>query len=259
MAAKEPLAEIDFSRYRTEDLVDQLVELISVPGAIRKVLKTIGWVLLLATIACGLMRSYAELSLLPWLVCSVYALLAAVVFGGALGVLRVIRAGLKNIQGILVCSLDVTRKAADDYQKLGNAEVRLPSGSELLLQVERKVIDPALQRAVRSAFGRLGGPISWAYRRTIGSAVSSLVTRLGKSKSPEERENEATRSTLRALAGLNQYSARIESFANSATEMVERLGQRLRFYAMFPLWALYAVVLGIASVPVVVILYLGAQ
>ena len=251
--------ELDFSKYRTEDLVGQLIEIISVPGAIRKVFKTIGYAIVLTAIACALLRAYYELTLLPWLVATAYCMVAAVLLGGLLGILRVIRAGLENVQGILGCTLDITRMAADDYQKLGAAEARLPSGKALLVLVQHKVVEPSLEKALKSAFGKLSIPLMWAYRSSLGRAISAINRRLSKPMDAQDKEQQASRSTLDALKGLNHYSERIESFAIDASKVINSLGQRLRFYAMFPLWVLYAVLLLVITLPLSVLLYLGAE
>ncbi|WP_425397635.1 hypothetical protein [Aeoliella sp.] len=257
METSPPANQLDLSKYRTDALVDHLVELISVPGAIRKVVATAAVAGLLTAVACGLIRSYSELSTLPWLVVSAYSLAASVALGVLLGVLRVVRTALGNIQSLLGQGLEITRRAASDYQQLGAGELELPTGEELFEQVHSRVLMPAVERAVSRVFGFLASPLLWVYRRTIGSAVSLVIKRASRSPdvaAQHERIEQMTHSTLGQLSG---YSDAVETFTTSASQVVERVGTRLRLFAMLPLWALFAVAAVLACAPAIVAVWLA--
>lgn len=241
--------QLDLAKYRTDALVDHLVDLISVPGAIRKVLSTAVVTGLLALVACGLLREYAELSLLPWLAVSIYSLVASVALGTLLGLLRVVRAALGNIQSLLEQALEITGRAANDYQQLGSGALTLPTGEELFDQVHSRVLMPAVERAVSKTFGLLARPLLWAYRRTIGSAVSLVIKRASRNPQVAEqhkRIEQLTSSTVGEVAG---YADAVETFTMAATKVVQRVGTRLRTLAMLPLWILFAVAALLACGP----------
>lgn len=249
--------QFDLSKYRTDELVDQLVELVSVPGAVRKVVATAALVGVLAVVACGLIRSYSQLSLLPWLAVSAYALVASVVIGGLLGILRVLRSALGNIQSLLMQALHITRRAADDYQQVSSGTRKLPTGEELFEQVHSRVLMPAVERAVSKVFGRLASPLLWAYRRTIGSAVSLVIKRASRSPDVAAQHQRIEQMAHSSLGTLSGYSAAVATFTTTASHVVERVGTRLRTFAMFPLWALFAVAVLLACAPLVVAVWLA--
>ena len=58
-----PLAKLDLTKYRTDDLAGQLAELISVPEALLKVLKATALVAALAVAACFLIHALSDISL----------------------------------------------------------------------------------------------------------------------------------------------------------------------------------------------------
>lgn len=253
-----PPAELDLTSYRSEDLVAHLVDVVSVPGAVRKVLSTAAVATVLAAIACGLLRGMADLALLPWLAISVYALVACVVLGFALGLLRVVRSALAGVQGVLETSLDITTRAARDYQQLGAGRMKLPPGEQLFAQVHEQVLLPSLERAVSRSFGPLSTPLLWLYRRTLGSAVNWVIRRTARDPRVEQQHalvQQITQSSLGTLAG---YAEAVATFTTAASDKVERVGDRLRFYAMLPLWIALTAATLLAALPLVIYLCIFA-
>lgn len=250
----EPPAELDLAGYRSEDLVAHLVDVVSVPGAVRKVLSTTAMVGVLGIVACGLLRGTSDLSVVPWLAVSLYALVACLVLGFALGLLRVVRSALSGVQGVLETSLDITARAAGDYQQLGSGHLKLPPGEQLFAQVHQQVLVPSLERAVSRSFGVLSAPLLWLYRRTLGGAVDWVIRRTARDPRVEQqhaRVQQITQSSLGTLAG---YAEAVATFTTAASDKVERVGDRLRFYAMLPLWVALAAATLLAIVPIAVIL-----
>ena len=247
-----PATEFDLASYRSEELVSHLVDVVSVPGAIRKVLSTAVAVVLLGAVACGLLRSATEFAMLPWLAASFYTLLICVVLGIALGLLRVVRAAMAGVQGVLETSLHITARAASDYQQLGTGQLKLPSGQQLFAQVHEQVLEPSLERAVSRSFGVLATPLLWLYRRSIGTAVGWVI-RHAQVERHHEYIEDLTQSTLGTLAG---YAEATAAFTTAASGQVERVGDRLRFYAMLPMWMFLVVASAIAVLPLALFIYL---
>ena len=81
------IEKIDLAKYRTSDLAEQLTELLSVPAAFSRILKTAFLIAVLSIIACYIVHVYSDVSLIRWLLLCAYSLAAGLIFGIILGVL----------------------------------------------------------------------------------------------------------------------------------------------------------------------------
>ena len=166
---------IDFAKYRTPELVDQIVDLISIPKASLKLIlgAAVGGVL-----AFGLFATMFLFSGLSWWVWLLGMLLTGFV-GAALGcslmLIWIIGGGLRNVGSILQISLDMTNQVACDIQELRRGDANLPSGRELAGQVYLQVIEPSLESAARRAFSILATPAIVIYRWSIGAALKRAL------------------------------------------------------------------------------------
>lgn len=82
--------KLDLSRYKTDELASKIAEILSVPEAIRTVSKTTSFATIGLLIVNVLLYVFVNNALTPWLLSSVYALLAAVPLGFILGLVRLV-------------------------------------------------------------------------------------------------------------------------------------------------------------------------
>jgi len=251
----EKTAKLDLAQYRTGDLVERLTELISVPKALRKVIATTLLFSSLCVFACFLISYFSELTRLPWLAICAYSLVAGFILGAILGILRIASTALLNVESILGIVLEITRAAATDYEKIQAGEVRMPSGGELVEQVYRDVVSPAIEQAIAGAFGFLGKPLLWTYHRTIGSAVRFMIGRVKRRQLTDQQEQRVSNQAEAGLSTIAAYSETIASYTSSASKIVEDIGNKIRFYAMLPMYVLFSVALLLATIPVLVVWY----
>lgn len=248
-------AKFDFAKYRSDELAESLAELISVPGRFLKVIRTTAVAIVLAVIACYLIRTWSELSLIPFLLVCAYSLVISVWLGVNLGVLRVISTALQNIESILKIVLEKTVEVAQDYDRTRSGELELPTCGELVELVYREVLVPVLERVVSRSFYFLAKPIRWCYRRTIGAALHKLVSRANRSSTSRAQEQESAAAVAVEPESSESYVERVVRFTSRALDIATNLGRRLRTLAMLPLYIALGVSLTIAAIPVVVTVY----
>lgn len=254
-AIQTPPAELDFARYRSHELVEELSELISVPGRIVRVVRTAALVIAFTALACYLIHEFAELSLIPSLIICAYSLFASVYFGVSLGVLRVISNALRNLEAILQIVLHTTVEVAQDYDRARTGQLQLPASDEFVELVYGKVVLPALEQAVGESFRFLSRPILWCYRRTIGSSVHKLVARVNRSLAASQEEPATVPETAEDSETVKSWFERVVTFTSTASRIAANLGRRLRTYAMLPLYFMYGVTVAIALIPVAAVIY----
>jgi len=248
----DPAAKIDLAKYRTDDLAERLVDLISVPKTFRRIAKATSFGALLAVVACYLIVVYSEMSGITSLLICAYALAIGLVFGLILAVLRVLAAAAKNVESVLLIVFEITGKVATDYEQIQTGNAQLPSGGELVEQVYDGVVMPVLEKVVASVFGFLSAPLLWTYRRTIGIGVRYVVKRFPRSQAAKEDEQQLADETKGGMAAMAKYSDTIRTYTSTAANLVGNIGDKIRFYAMLPLYVLFFVSLSVAITPIIV-------
>lgn len=246
-------AKLDLARYRTSGLVGNLVELISVPHALRRVIVVM---LYLGVAVCGtvaLVFIRAELSGIGWLILCGYSLIAGFGLGILLGFLRVLSRALVSIEELLKIALKITENAADDCANLQSGSSRMPSAGELVEQVYEDVLVPTMEEAVSEAFGFIGRPILWLYRRSIGAAVCYVIKKMAQLSTTKEQDAATVEATKQNIAALAKYPEYIRNYTKQAAEFVNHVSQRVRFYATLPLYIAFYVCLFMASVPILIL------
>ena len=250
------VAKIDLSSYRTGHLVERLTDLISVPSTLRKIVVTmfVFAVIVVAFVywAVGL----STMSLAPYSLVLGYSISASLVLGVLFGIVRVIAIAMRHVEEILNIILDITGQAAGDYERLQSGEARMPSAGELIQQVYEEVVLPAMEKAVVGAFGFIGRPVVWMYRRSLGAAVRTMLSQVAKIKLTSETERKLEDSTEAGLATTAKYSQKIKAFTKAASSVVSRISSRIRFVAMTPMYLVFLVFMAIGSVPILVMKFL---
>lgn len=249
----DPTAKIDLAKYRTDDLAERLVDLISVPKTFRRIVKATSFGALMAVVACYLIVVYSDMTGITSLLICAYALAIGFAFGLILAVLRVLATAAKNVESVLRIVFEITGKVATDYEQVQTGNAQLPSGGELVEQVYDGVVLPVLEKVVASAFGFLSAPLLWTYRRTIGLGVRYVVKRLPRSQRAKEDEQQLAEETSAGMTAVAKYSETIQAYTSTAADLVGNIGSKIRFCAMLPLYVVFCVSLSVAITPIIVV------
>jgi hypothetical protein len=248
-----PAAKLDLSRYRTSGLVGNVVELISVPHALRRVIVVTLYLSTAVCAAIGMIFAQATLSGVGWLALCAYSLIAGFGLGILLGVLRVLSRALASIEELLKITLNITENAADDYAKLQSGAIHIPSAGELVEQVYEEVLLPTIEEAVAEAFGFLGRPILWLYRRSVGAAVRYVIKKMARFTMTQKQAVATVEETKQHIGTLAKYPEYIRDYTKQAAALVHRVSRKIRFFATLPLYIAFFVCLFMAFVPIVVL------
>ncbi|PHS03207.1 MAG: hypothetical protein COA78_18515 [Blastopirellula sp.] len=246
---------INLADYRSKEMVDQLVELISVPSAIGKVFFNTLLLIVGIPVACYSLFSSSTLSLLGWVFLGPYSLVLGLIFGIILGLLRVISTAMKNVESILSMILDITDRAALDYDQLRTGNAKLPTGPELVEQVYEQVMLPMLEQAVKQAFSIFSYPILFIYRRSIHSAVRFMIKRVQRFSKSKPADKEIEVEVISTRGKIAKYSDTIKKYTSSAKQWIAHVGGKLRFYAMRPMYVVYIIAMLVALLPVGLLRY----
>ena len=114
--------KLDLSRYKTDELASKIAEILSVPEAIRTVYITEAFTTLSLIVAIALVYAVGDNALIPWLLSSVYALLAAVALGFVLGLIRVAGRLIDRIEDLLKLTLQTSLAVSHDNQAIQSGE-----------------------------------------------------------------------------------------------------------------------------------------
>lgn len=252
-SAPRELGKLDLKKYRTGELTEQLTELISIPGAVFKVIVTALQVVSAAAGLIIILTFFTDLSGLLWLGLSLYLLLIALVIGLALGLLRVAYRSLGNIEAILCLIFDIAENVAVDSEQLQSGQVRPPTGSELIAQVFDDVVAPTLQKVLRAAFGLFGWPMYLIYHGTINKGVRMVLKRVEPELS-EEQDAAISQGFESGVVGSSKYSQHIKVFTERAAGVVGAIGVGIRSYIMRPVFIVFCVLVFVAFLPALVVL-----
>jgi hypothetical protein len=156
-------AKLDLSKYRTGELAAQIIELISVKGAIKRLGGSTIIMEFVVMLTVGALFYFSNLSYIWWVFLGGYCLAAGFLFGMALGFLRIVSAALRNIEAILRINLQIARSAVADGADLYDGKTEPPSGGELIEQVHDEIIWPVIEEVIGGTLGMLGKPLIWVY------------------------------------------------------------------------------------------------
>lgn len=253
------VAKLDLSQYRTGPLVERLVEVISLPLALLRVVLTMVVLAIAMPIACYLVLPMEDFSTMMSAGAYLYSIVFGFVLGLLLGIVRVVAIAMRSVEEVLNIILQLTAQAAGDYEHLQSGSKRMPSGGELMQQVYDEVALPAMEKAAGKAFSFLGAPIFWVYRRTLGSAVRFVITSVAGKESDEQENDKISTAAESGLAAVAKYSDRIQRFTSAASGIVSGISRRIRVVAMTPLYVIFTGFVLIGTVPLVVMWYFSGD
>ena len=247
---------IDLSRYRTQELTERIVSILSVPESLRTVASTTRLALVAAVVANALLFAAGGGAMLPWLLTTVYAILGAVVLGATLGLLRVATSLLTRSQDALGLMLDTSRDIASDYRQVQTGEKRMPPAPDIVEHVYDTVVLPTIETTVSKSLGIVGPPLLWTYRCTLGGCVRYLIKRMKIESLSREDQDKVVSKAEGVFGELEGNAAGIEAALASADGYVSYATSMLRKFILLPLQVLFVAVATVAVIPILVVWYL---
>jgi len=221
---------IDISKYQTEELQEEIIDLLSVPQAVMLLIRTAALVFLALQGINALLNYFSENSLTTTLFTSFYMLIASLVIGLALGLLLIAKRILKHSDRMLNLMLGSSQKIARDYEQVRSGEKTMPTASGIVEQVYSRIIMPAVETAVAATLGIFGTPLLWIYRRTLGGAVRYLIGKIQTAGLDEEDEEAIEEGGAKLVEAVGQNAGKIElrlktaaSYTLAASDIVSRI------------------------------------
>ena len=246
---------IDISKYQTEELQEEIIDLLSVPQAVMLLIRTAALVFFALQGINALLNYFSENSLTTTLFTSFYMLIASLAIGLALGLLLIAKRILKHIDRILNLMLDISQKIGRDYEQVRSGERTMPTASEIVEQVYSRIIMPAVETAVAATLGIFGTPLLWIYRRTLGGAVRYLIGKMQTSALDEEEAEAIEEGGAKLIEAVGQNAGKIElrlktaaSYTLAASDIVSRI-------ILWPLRLGFVFLLLLALSPLAIFLY----
>lgn len=249
---------LDFSKYRSREIVQHLSEILSLPGRFFSIIKTSTLVVVVAVGSAGF---FAHVTDSPsWVLWGGmgYGLVVGVLLGLVAAVLWLIHRELGHAEGILAVLLSTSSTVVDDIRQLKNDPSKRPTGGQIVRGVYDEVIMPGLEEAAAQQ-GLLGLPLKWMLHRTLGRGVKMLVARVEKKAEEVGEVQEPTPEVVPSEAPEN------------ASQLLEKLGRSLQVGDVFirktgsvlrkmmvPLWCAFFGLCLLAVLPFALVLH-GAQ
>lgn len=250
-------ARIELSRYKTDELVSRIVEILSIPEAILMVLRTTVFAVVCLIAANSLIYTLGDHSRLLWLFSSVYAIAIALVLGFGLGLIRVASSFLSRVEGLLQLTLKISRAVSEDSRAVSGGEKRMPSASEIVEHVYEEVIMPTVESVVSKTFGFVGKPLLWLYRRTIGGGVRLLITRIKTESLTDSERTDIEQDADGLIHDVGENSSSIERAIDGAMGYTSAATGALRKILLKPMRIVFSLVCVVAIIPLVVFWYLN--
>ncbi len=243
---------IDFRKYRTEELAQKIFDVLAIPRAIGSFATTLIRTLAITVVVFLVLIVVFDLTLLQSVGVFIYLLIASSLVGLLYGVVRLIHGAFKNIDDIANIIAQVSKDVTRDAQGLATGDAHLPAGTELFKKVYGEVFVPVLEEVVSNSFGLLKRPISWLYRQSIGAFVSRILIDVQM----QEPENKIERDqVIGAMLTVSSNARTIEIQAEQVSDRVQCVARRIQYWFLLPLYLLLGVVLTAATVPLALLVH----
>ena len=241
--------QIDFKKYQTPELVETIVDIISIPGAMKSLFKWAVYGLLGLTLMVGfILWLTGNLTFIWTTLFELYSIPAGTLGGVALGIAEFIRRSLNNMTRLVDLLLETTARIATDIRDLSSGDKEMPPARDLVQDVYEQVILVTLKQAISMVFGFFGGPIYWLYHLTLNQFVRVAIQRL-LPKSESTKTAEQLASTLAVAGTATDEKGVVVSSLRWTQDKVGMIGGWLKLLVMIPAYCVLAFIIGIILAP----------
>lgn len=253
MGSKKQKTEIDFSRYRTPELIETISNIISLPGAFKSIFYWAFYGLLGLVFIVGVVLWFSGKSnLFITGLAELYSVPAGTVGGIAVGCAEFVRRSLNNMQNLVNLLLETIAQVTTDVNALSTGEKELPPPRDLAHDVYEQVMLQALREACSGVFGFLGRPVYWFYHLTLNQLVRIAINRVVTDKKIESPPKLLT-STLTTVGSVGKEDGMIVSSLRWTQGKLDFLAGWIKLLVMIPCYIVLSGVISLIVAPLVLI------
>ncbi|MEM8670589.1 MAG: hypothetical protein AAGG48_23895 [Planctomycetota bacterium] len=246
----EQKTQIDFSKYRSEELITTIAATISLPGAIRSIIRwSIAGVALLVLLVGVVLKLIGGLSLLWWFVLESYAAPAGSLVGLLLGLAEFVRRSLSNMTTLVDLLLETTMQVAIDARELSSGDTEMPPTRDLVEDVYEQVFLVIIREVLGTMFGFFAKPVYWLYHVTLNQMVRLAIRFIPRS---EEESTELSPEFLAKASEIGETldeQGRVVASLKWAKEKFDSLGGWLKLLVMIPCYSIVLSVIVLILLP----------
>lgn len=228
---------IDFEKYRTDALLEALVNIVTFPAFAFRTIRRPILLLMLTFLVLSAIFLFSDKVLLG-LVFFPFSLSLAGPNGLLIGLLMFIYKMAGDFGKILHLSLETVKSVVADlenvYHKARDGSASFPSLSEITLGVLYIVMLPSTLTVLRERIPLVGRPAAWSFKRVFDVATRSLVADVEKD-APEAAPEEASE----AKEGrFEHFLEKAQSYITSTQKSLNELVKTAMGVAAAPLWVI---------------------
>ena len=230
--------QIDFSQYRSAELVDTIAEIISLPNALFGVIK---WAFIglccLAIAVYSILAFNGNLNLLNAALFEAYAIPAGLIGGVAFGISNFVRRSLDNMSKLVDLLFNVTKQIAGDVTGLSTGDKEMPATRDLVDDVYHHVILHCLKSSTTKIFGIFGMPVYWLYYLTLNRMVRYAIAFI-----PKAEANQIAKETIQAVAEAESDGSKISTVLIWAQKQVQAITGKARWVVLMPCYLILSAI-----------------
>ncbi len=255
--AEITVEEIDFSKYRTKELANEIADLVGLPKSLFKLVCVAVICLLLGTGAVYAAMRIDDQNSFAMMLSQAYAIPTSLLFAIALWIVLMVRKGLSSLTKIVDLLLCATVKVARDYRELYGGRKKLPPMAKLVGAVYEHVFMHAFRECLSSATGVLGAPVYWAYRLTIDRMLKMVVRFVATKTASEEAKSDMKELIDESMLEIADEESSIISGLEWSRETLVGSGNWLARKILWPCYAMIVLFFTLLAAPFVAVLILG--
>lgn len=255
-AENSVIEQIDFSKYKTPELVKSISELVSISGKIQQVFFTAVLGALVFFVGTALL-GYYQLRWETAVVLCIYATMAGFSAGTAFGIARTIRKSAKDALKVIDLLLEETCIIAADVQALSGGEQKMPPPAVLIDAVYHRLVFPIASGVLKASLGMMATPVIWLYRKSMDRAVKLVIKRYVPEDyegfMEEEQETTELQQTQTAAKTIVKVSDNKDKIVGTLTGVRGKVQTVTSFMVVVFAWPAYAfafVILFVTLLPI---------
>ncbi len=226
---KSKTTKIDLSSYRTSEFVDRVVELLSLPSAVQRILKSGAYGLIAAITLAFLFLAATNKFSIGWAIFfGAYAIPAGIIGGLASGIASFIHRSLEHMVKLVDLLFENTKKISADLRSVSDGEKSLPSARDLVNETYNQILLQTIKEVLNKNFGLFGSPIFFVYRLTLNQFVRQAIKLIPKTDEDIHEAEDVISTTTNAvtnhedklIARLSWAQTRLGAITGSAKKLV---------------------------------------
>lgn len=254
MKAKTQKTNIDFSKYRTPELIETVVEIVSLPGAFREIINWVFYGLIgLAMAVVAALWLTDNLTLFWTALFQSYSVPAGMVGGLAVGIAEFVRRSFNNMSKLVDLLLTTTAVVSRDLRDVSSGQKTMPPTRDLIHDVYEQVILIVLREVLGTLFGIIGRPVYWLYRLTLCRFVKQVIRFI---PGDHEVEGSSLGTTLVSAAGVvADQQTGIEVTLRWVNEKLQQVGGWIKLLVLTPCYVVLSCVVTAILSPILIAWY----